>query len=203
MAPNKVNIKKIFYNNLTKNKINAKFAKLTSNVMTKNAFTLVLDSVERNTCHYLEKQGISKENILLVEMNKPVADTHLEAGYACHNGSLEDFASERWDKPYRENGQAWRKYPCSSAYFDMYGRLDTQKRGIIRTIRRLNLLPNAVLAFTFCRRGMSNDAFECHLKIFLDALSIKKFKICFKKYYSGDGCGSRGSPMCTIIIKLA
>lgn len=180
---------KSFENNENKNLVNnlfSSFIALLKKKQTKQNDSYVvgaLDGIERNTSNCLLSLGIRKEECLLVEYNKEIANSHISVGFATYSGSLEDFAMEAVND--------WKDHKCLGWYFDMCQTIATQKEGIFNTIRNLNLIDGSVLAFTFCRRGMTIEDYYQQRALFINELSNglkwKGFTLVFKEEndYSG------------------
>lgn len=211
------NPNKSFENNQNKTFINSIFAteiiKLIINNKHKqswNLFVGVLDGLERNTSNTLLSMGFEKNSILIVEDKKSIADSHVRKGFCTHHGKLSDFASDYYDKEYNKDLSAWRKYDCYGWYFDTCGTISTQKKGIIETIKKSQLINGVILGFTFCRSRMTNNTFEIELESFLveinDILGSKGLRlgvqIC-KHDYTGQSMWKRAreSHMCSLIYK--
>lgn len=119
-----------------------------------------LDSVEHNTSNTLMSMGIKKSSILLVQNVPTIANHHSNSSFAVHSGTLEDFASNKNDELYRQKNQSWRTFPCLGWYFDTCGMIKTQKKGILDTIKKSNLVDGSILGFTFCRGRISAKKYE-------------------------------------------
>lgn len=175
---------KDFSNNQNKTFINTMFSNYVVNTLystsLKNIFVGALDSVERNTSIALQNVGVPKNNILLIEREHHIYKSHKNAGYNAIQVSkdgLTDYANQRYVN--MSTSFEWNNTRCVGWYFDMCGSITTQQHGILSTITKLNLIDNAILGFTFCKRThgkpyeSSKNDFLTELK---KCLLKKKFK---------------------------
>ncbi len=163
----------------------------------------VLDSIERNTCNALMAVGIQKQEILLVEQNSDIALSHMNDGFQTYHGDLKSLATS--------TASNWSQRVCLGWYFDMFGTISTQKDGIFSVIYNLNLTDGSILAFTFCRRGMTAQNYKNQKATFINQLSehlkLKGFELnslLFEHNYSGKYMfdKSRGSPMDSFVYAI-
>lgn len=201
---------KCFANNQNKNYVNMTFVSKVAKLMLPkdsdiiyNHYIGVLDGLERNTTNMLLSVGIDPSYILLVESDNIIAKSHIESDISCsvHEGTLLDFADTKHDKLY----SAWRRYYCLGWYFDTCRTIQTETAGILGTIEKTRLINGTVLAFTFCMRGMTRDAYETSKCEFINKLIIcvGLQKLVIKRcnnmnhYYNGHLMfdTSRGTPM--------
>ena len=183
MSKQLIAVKKSFSFNENKNAVNAIF---TAGILKArlscgdddNWFVGGLDSTELNTTNSLVSVGIGKENILLLEVDKKVTESHFAAGVPVHQG--DDFGDDAHDETYNQPGQAYRTYKCIGFYFDTCGHIRTQKKSVLSAIEKLCLIPGSVLGFTFCRSRISCENFAEDKKHFLkevdDVLKDKALK---------------------------
>ena len=212
---------KSFENNKNKNFINYTFAlEIAENLLNKNIgdeyisenmFVGVLDGSENNTSNALENVDIPRDSILLVEHNDIISQGHIEKGYPTHNGTLEEFASDFYDKTYNKIGASYRTYDCAGWYFDFCGTIRLNKKGVFQTILKTNFMDGAILAFTFSKRDRlakkeydkTKDDFVSKLEY---VLCKKGFELeMIKSYdYSGDKLfkNTIGSKMNSFICKI-
>jgi hypothetical protein len=207
-------VKKSFYANKNKKTINQYFVRqIQSNLdkigldfsdLDNNFYIGALDSIERNTSNEFLYNGLSKDNILLVESKSQIALNHIENGFPCHHGTLESFADDKYDVTYSEPHAEYRTSICLGWYFDMYGQIGKQSQGILSTIAKtqFNIYYGCVFAFTFCRGRVKKYVHEYNKKIFIKKLiMLVKSKGCNsiiikeQHKYCGDGNGERGAPM--------
>jgi hypothetical protein len=169
---NRFAVKKSFSeNNENKNLVNKVFTcgvvklRLSLPKLFDDWFVGALDSVERNTSNELLSVGIDKTNILLLESNIDVANSHEANGFPVHGGI--DFGSDEHDIMYSQPGQSYRTYGCLGVYFDTCGQITKQKDSIFEVIKKLTLLPGSVFGFTFCRSRISNDVYFSDKELFM------------------------------------
>jgi hypothetical protein len=191
------NPNKSFLSNENKNFINSMFSvKIMQlihqipNFTFDNCFVGAFDGMERKTANTLISMGFQQSAILLNELNETVARSHLSAGFPVHEGV--DFGSDKYDKLYKEDGQAWRVYKCLGWYFDTCGEIGTQKQSLLSSIKKLVLIDGSVLAFTFCRSRMSVEEYAKDKRLFMKLLSAVmsncglKIKVDYDHDYAGS-----------------
>jgi hypothetical protein len=211
--------KKQFKNNKYKNEVNKKFFKaiqtnlksinLKVNKLDYYSYIGTLDSIERNTSKQFLSNGLKKYNFLLIEHNKKIAKDHFKNGFPTHFGSLEDFSKDKYDKEYNKKNNNWRNYKCYGFNFDMFGAVRTQQKGILNTIKKINIMQKAVLSFTFCcSRPIKfidhvND-FKQFRRNLRDLIKSKGFNIkqIYKKRYRGDCIKKYGADMQNIMYEI-
>ena len=177
-----VAVKKVFSLNENKNAVNTIFTagvlRTRLNLQNDNWFVGALDSIELNTTKSLMSVGINKENILLLEVDSKVTQSHVAAGIPVHLG--DDFGNDAHDETYNRPGQSYRNYKCLGFYFDTCGHVSKQKTSVLSAMEKLCLIPGSVLGFTFCRSRLSCDKFAEDKKQFLkevdDVLKNKALK---------------------------
>ena len=198
---------KSFDNNENKNLTNKYFSdeiiKCQKILQTKNdLYCGVLDSIEHGTTNVLIEKGFSIKNIIMPEKNNNIFKQHKTFGIKnAFNGSLEEYSHN-----------INKKKHCIGWYFDTCGTISTQQYGIINVVKNTSFSNEAILAFTFCKRGRNKgDEYEKLKKIFLGKLQkiLKSKKFIVKKKildhnYSGNkmSINIRGIQMNTIIFKI-
>jgi hypothetical protein len=208
-------VKKVFSWNENKNAVNIIF---TGSVLKARLFCLededwfvgALDSVELNTTDALISVGINKNNILLLEVDRKVTESHVAAGVPVHLG--DDFGDDAHDETYSQPGQAYRKYKCLGFYFDTCGHVTKQKTSVLSAMEKLCLIPGSVLGFTFCRSRISCENFAEDKKQFLKEVddllrdkALKRGNLELDLMYSGQKLlvTSREAHMNSFIYTLA
>jgi hypothetical protein len=169
---------KSFTDNQNKNFVNSYFAaqitELALQIKINNFsehYVGALDGSERNTANALIGCGIDQSSILLVEDDAIIASSHHNANICVHEGNLLDFADDKHDEMYSQMSSAWRIYKCLGWYFDTCRTIPTEKIGILNTICKTNLIDGSILAFTFCKRGMSLECYEQQKNLFVEELN--------------------------------
>jgi hypothetical protein len=189
---------KSFNNNENKNICNIIFTSEIIKIINKqnnNFFLGVLDSVDCNSSKYLISCGIKKEQILLVEKNNDVYNSHIQNDFKTFKGSLNDLSKKKI---------VWTS-DCLGWYFDTCGCIRTQEPGILNIIRDLNLINGSILGFTFSKRGGAGDVHKKKYEKFKNKLKkIINFKIIYELEYSGNKFmePNNQSKMQTLIIKV-
>ena len=161
-----------------------------------NAFIVgILDAKEEQTFQALRQAGVPADNILAVEIDE---DCGAIKKCPCHIGDLFTFATE--DEKYY--GDSYFKWPFAGFYFDLCGQIQSQGKAVLLTLKRIQLAPGCVLAFTFTRARVQEDAHKRHKHIFINnCLRILRLKglnpseHILGLNYAGDGYGGRGAPM--------
>ena len=207
---------KVFEHNQNKQFTNNEFASnivklaLLSRIDFSRSFLGILDGKERNTSNSLLALGVPKDSILLVEHSKDVAESHSDNGFCVHNGSLDSFADDKYDDIYTQHGSNWRNYNCLGWYFDTCRTISTEKAGILNVVKKSNISSGSVLAFTFCKRGMSTETYMVERSLFIfdleNLLNTKgltiQLPLIFDHHYNGYTIfeKSRGMPMNTFML---
>lgn len=189
---------KSFNNNENKNICNIIFTSEIIKIINKqnnNFFLGVLDSVEHNTSKYLISCGIKKKQILIVEKNNDVYNSHIQNDFKTFKGSLNDLSKKKI---------VWTS-DCLGWYFDTCGCIRKQEQGILNIIRDLNLINGSILGFTFSKRGNKGDVHKDKYDEFKNKLKkIINFKIIYELEYSGNKFMEPNyqANMQTLIIKV-
>jgi hypothetical protein len=196
---------KMFFNTMFSNHI------VDSLQYNRDFYVGALDSVERNTSSALQNVGIPIENILLVERERYIYDSHVSAGYNVFEvgkDGLTDFSNQHYKR--QNSSFNWTTSKCAGWCFDTCGEVTCQKNGILKTISKLDLLTGAILSFTFCQRT-TGGSYEDHKQLFLRELAhcLLDKNFIFEKIIDRDYSGKKffershnDSMMNTIIIKI-
>ena len=199
--------KKSFDNNENKNIANMIFAsrmgilKKSGNYDEYNSYLGLLDSYEHNTSHHIEICGIDRKNILIIESDINVHNSHIKEKFNSFHGTLEEYSKKK---------TSYCDKICLGWYFDTCGTIKTQEYGILQTIEKLNLISGSVLGFTFCRRGVPiNEHYNNH-ENFRDKLIkiLGKKGFGFEKIFSNDYSGNKidhrtnGNPMNNFFLEV-
>ena len=202
-----VKTNKSFDDNENKNIANIIFAshiiilKQNGNYNKDEFYVALLDSYEHNSSRNLINCGIKKDNILMIELDNYVYNSHINENFNSFHGSLEKYSEK--DTPYSNK-------ICFGWYFDTCATIKTQEKGILQTIEKLNLVSGSILGFTFCRRGVTIEEHYNKHEDFRDKvikiLANKGFG--FDKIFSNDYSGNKieyrttGSPMDNFFFKV-
>ena len=183
-----------------------------SNKLNLNDFCcMILDHTNHATSQaLLDTKVLEPENILVIETDDKVVISHNSFGIPCHHGTVEDFASDNYDKIYSESDSNYRTYKYPGIYLDFCGNVSVVSSAL-DVISKCNFVDYSIIAFTFSTRtGRSIIKFNELLSNFKQKLN----KILDKKnfiiseitelYYSGKklNINHNKGKMFTILCKI-
>ena len=141
--------KKLFNENLIK--------VLKKNKISKSSRAIGLDSKLMRTTKYLNKYGIKKQKITLIENNYKVHKIHRKHNVNSIYGEVKDVVSKE-------------RKPFDISFMDSCGTINTFGKLIIQMIKNNYIKDGSVLALTFCKRNRNGGNYKSLYLNFLNKL---------------------------------